>query len=389
LKNKLIKNSKRIFLIIVNSIKQTMGQFISLLLSFFVIHYYSKDLWGNFSSYFIYINICLLIASWGNKDFLIREFSKTPNKIAHLLYLLFNTRLILVLLLIVTTLTIYPLNESLFLIIWLLSCYISQSLEVFWIYKRDYFQSISIEFISFLGFMVLLYTKNDLNIFALIKFYSYYQITRTILYIIFYFKELKKIHFKINKTYLITAFPFFLLSFVGFLQSRTDFLMIIFFEKNENIAIYQVINTYFILIHALGTFMIFPFMKNLYRLNKKSMYSAQKLITTFAPYIVITCLIFLYLLIHFFYNFNLDFYYYIIGFFITLPPYFYAVKIIQLFKENKQKIVLKIGIKAILINSILTFILLFLNFGLKGALIGSAIAQIYTATQYLKLVNLE
>ena len=96
-----------------------------------------------------------------------------------------------------------------------------------------------------------------------------------------------------------------------------------------------------------------------------------------------------YLLIRFVYQFNLDIYYYFIGIFITFPPYLYAVRIIQLFKENKQNTVLFVGIKAIIINSLVSFLLLHFRFGLKGALLGSAVAQLFTAYQYLKMVRFE
>jgi hypothetical protein len=368
----------------INSVKQTMGQFISLLLSFFVIHYYTKNLWGSFASYFFFVNACLLISAWGNKEYLIREFSKAPNKMMANFYQLFNTRLLLLPLCFIVTFLFYDWQESMFIILWILGGYISQSLEVIWIYHRDYFRSIAVEIVSFGLLLALLYMHNNLLLFTLIQYYSYYQIIRALAYILLYYTDLKAINFEINPKYFAAALPFFVLGFVGFLQSRTDFLLVILFEKKENIAVYQVLNTYFILIHALGTFLIFPFMKNLYRVQLKTIQSMQNLMIMAAPFIVVCSLGMLYLILHFFYHFHLDFYYYLIGFFITFPPYLYAIKIIRLFRENRQSLVVRVGIEAIIINSLLTYLLLYFGFGLKGALIGAAMAQIYSAVQYLK-----
>ena len=383
------KHSSRIFSVVSNSAKQMSGQVISLLLSVYVVRFYSKLLWGDFVSCLLFVSIALLFVSWGNKDFLLRAFSKTPSKMTHDFYVVFNTRLVLFVPVIAVVLFAFPIQQSSYIMGWIAAGYVAQSLEVFWIYKRNYLSSIAIEVVSFLLLMLLLYFDQELQLAGLIKWYCCYQWFRSALYAGLSFKEIKNINFKIDWLFFGTAVSFFLLSASGFLQSRTDFLVITLFEKSENIAIYQVLNTYFILIHAIGTFIILPFMKNLYRLQVHSMEKIQRQLVFAAPFIVTLSLSILYLIIRFIYHFNLDFGYYLIGFFITFPPYLYAVKIIRLFRENRQKVVLSTSFKAIAINSFFSFALLHFGYGLKGALIGAAIAQIFTAFQYLKLTPFE
>ena len=84
------KNSARIFSVITNSVKQTIGQLMGLLLSVYVIHYYSKGLWGSFVPCLLYVSVALLVLGWGNKDYLLREFSKTPSEIAYRFYVVFQ-----------------------------------------------------------------------------------------------------------------------------------------------------------------------------------------------------------------------------------------------------------------------------------------------------------
>jgi len=365
------------------------GQVISLLLSVYVVRFYSKLLWGDFVPCLLFVSIALLFLSWGNKDFLMRAFSKTPAKMTHDFYVVFNTRLVLFLPVVAIVLFAFPVSQSSYIICWIAAGYVAQSLEVFWIYKRNYLSSIVIEIVSFSLLIVLLYFDQSLELTALIKWYCCYQLFRSVLYVWLSFSDIRNIHFKMDWLFFGAAVSFFLLSASGFLQSRTDFLVITLFEKPENIAIYQVLNTYFILIHAIGTFIILPFMKNLYRLQVHSMEKIQRQLVFAAPFIVTLSLAFLYLIIRFIYHFNLDFGYYLIGFFITFPPYLYAVRIIRLFRENRQKVVLITGLQAIAINSLFSFALLHVGYGLKGALIGAAIAQIFTAFQYLKLTPFE
>jgi hypothetical protein len=376
------KTFYRIKLVLVNILKQVLSQFLTVVLSVFIIKLYSTELWGEFSTYFLYVNLMVIVVNWGNKEFLIREFSKLPGKITENFYRLFNTRLILLAFAIGTALFVLPVKWFGFFSLWIISLYISQSLEVFWIYKRDYIISIVIEILSFSMFFLLLF-YNKMSVGPLIEFYSYYQLLRTILYVLIYYPDLKKIHFGVDKKYFVTASSFFLLSLVGFLQSRIDFVIITFFESVKNIAVYQIITAFFILIHALGTFLIFPYMKNIYRLERSSINAFQKFISLISPLVVMFSLCVLFLITKYIYKFDLDFHYYLLGFAITFPPYLYTVKILILFKENKQDFVLKTGIIAIVINSAISLLLLYFGYGLKGALIGSAIAQFFTAYQYL------
>jgi O-antigen/teichoic acid export membrane protein len=377
------KTFDRIKLVLANILKQVLSQILMLILSAFIFKLYSKELWGEFSTYFIYINIITVVISWGSKEFLIREFSKSPSKIVENFYLLFNTRLILLAIAIFATPFVFPIKWFGFFVLWISSLYISQALEVFWIYKRDYFKSILVEIVSFsLLLLVLFFDKITTE--KLIEYYSYYQFLRAILYIVVYYSDLKKIHFVVNKKYFLTAISFFLLSLVGFLQSRIDFVIITFFETDKNIAVYQIITTFFILIHALGTFLIFPYMKNIYRLQKNSVIAFQNFLSWTSPLIVCFSLLILFLITKFIFNLDLDFHYYLLGFLITFPPYLYTVKIVILYKENKQNFVLKTGIITILINSAISIVLLYFGYGLKGALIGSAIGHFFAAYQYLR-----
>jgi O-antigen/teichoic acid export membrane protein len=376
------KTFERIKLVLVNILKQVLNQILMLVLSVFIFKFYSKELWGEFSTYFIYINLISIATSWGNKEFLIREFSKAPGKIADNFYLIFNSRLVLLALGIIAAVIVFPTKSFWFFGLWISSLYVSQSLEVFWIYKRDYIKSIGVEILSFSMLLLFLF-YNQITSDVLVEYYAYYQLTRTVLYILIYYSDLKKIHFGYDKKYFFTAISFFLLTLVGFLQSRADFVIITFFESDKNIAIYQIITAFFILIHALGTFLIFPYMKNIYRLQKQSVHIFQRFISLVSPLIVCFCLAVLFLITKYIYKIELDYQYYLLGFAITFPPYLYTVKILILYKENKQDFVLRTGLIAIVINSMVSILLLYFGYGLKGALLGSAVAHLFTAYRYL------
>jgi hypothetical protein len=383
------KNSARVLSVLTHSVKQMTGQLLSLLLSVYVIHYSSRELWGGFVASLLYVSVSLLILSWGSKDFLLREFSKSPAKIATLFYTAFNTRLVLLLLSMALTFALFPISQSINLSVWILGGYIAQSLEVFWMYHRDYVYSVALEILAFLWLLLMLDYAGKLSAEILLKWYGCYQALRALLYVGLYRRILSQTHFTVDWQFFAATGSFFLLSLSGFLQSRADFVIIALYEKPNEVGIYQVLNTYFILIHAIGTFLILPFLKNIYRLQSASIDKIQRQLVWIAPFIVTASLVALHFILHFAYQITLDFWYYAIGFFITLPPYFYAVKIIRLFRDNRQQLVFWVGIKAIAINSGIAFVLLRQGFGLKGALFAAAVAQIFTAYQYLNIDAIE
>jgi O-antigen/teichoic acid export membrane protein len=194
--------------------------------------------------------------------------------------------------------------------------------------------------------------------------------------------EIKQPLFSTEPDYLKHAYVFFLLGIIGFLQSRIDFLIFTFFADASDVAVYQVISAYFILIHAVGTLIVLPFVKNIYRMTEHAVLLLQQRIVFAASILVLISLVFLYVLNTFIYHFDYSASVYLLGAAIVYPPYFYVIKIFQIYKYNQQKYVLQTGLIAILINSIIAVILLTLGKGITAVLIASAVAQIYTAWSY-------
>jgi len=383
------KNTARIFSVITHSAKQLTAQVLGLLLSVFVIHYYSQELWGGFVSKLLYVSVTLLVLRWGSKDYLLREFAKTPARIPQLFYIAFSTRLVLLLLSLCLTFLLFPSSQRGYLAVWIVAGYLAQSLEVFWMYHRDYLLAIGLEILAFLWLLMVLDYAGQLTPQILLEWYTWYQAFRAMLYVGLYRSILKQVHFTIDWHFFAVTSSFFLLSLSGFLQSRADFVVIALYEKPEQIGIYQVLNTYFILIHAMGHFILLPFLKNIYRLQLAAVDKIQRQLVWVAPFVVTASLTGLYLLLRLAYHITLDWWFYVIGFFITFPPYLYAVKILRLYRDNRQHLVFWVGLRAIAISSGLAFVLLRMGFGLKGALLASAVSQIYTAYQYLNIDSLE
>lgn len=380
---------KRTTLIVGNAIKQIAAQIINIIVSIIIIKKFDIAFWGQFAAYLVYISFLGIIVSWGNKEFLLRSFSEQPSKISKTFYDVFNARLLLILLAVIFSFILYAPITAIFLSLWITSIHISQSLESILNYKRNFLEALLIELLMFSILIIGLFSFEIKETNDLIIIYSIYHALRAVAFVILYRKELSSPKLSFDIVFLKLANSFFLLGMAGFLQSRADFIIIGFFESDKNIGTYQIINAYFILIHAIGTFLISPFVKNIYRLSHQAIVRLQGRILFFAPIIVLISMLIFYLLCTFIYHLQVSWYVYLIGIGIIFPPYFYAVKIFEIYKNNQQEFVLKTALVAISINTILSITLLNFQFGYLGALIAAATAQIFTAIQYYKFKTLK
>jgi O-antigen/teichoic acid export membrane protein len=89
-----------------------------------------------------------------------------------------------------------------------------------------------------------------------------------------------------------------------------------------------------------------------------------------------------FLLLHYGYNFNLTWDYYLYGTLFVIPIFWYLPYIILLYKHQKERQVMLINFVGAAINLAFTWYLI-QHFEAKGALIGSAIAQWFLLAIYL------
>lgn len=350
-----------------------------------VIHNSSKEIWGTFVSVLLYTLMALQIINWGNKEYLLREFSKTPSKIAITFSENLSTRFPLVILSIVVGLFLFPFSYCFWLTIWIFGRFLIHSIEALLVYEKEFTKSIFVELFSFLVFGILFcFFQSIIDTYLILVFYSSYQFLKGILY----FYILKK-HFLFNKfsfkvDYFKKSLPFFLLSILGFLASKIDVYIVSHFSNNVVIAEYQIINSMLVFVMSISAFVYSPFTKMIYRNNNNVILKTKTILAYLGLIIVPFSLVAIYLVIKFYLKTSLSFNFYLISFFYVYPSYIYGLDILNLFKQNKVNIIVFYLLLALLINSLLSAVFLYFNFGITGALFGSAVAQLVVLT-FLKL----
>lgn len=379
------KTTKRLYPIALNGFRTILNPLIAIAFSYIIVRFFSKEIWGKFVEYMLFFFIASVVTNWGNKTYLMRVFSQNPKNIIVDWQEFFLARISLCAIFAVTIFFLYPLHQIVFLILWLLCSFIYNSFLVIIYYNRDYIKSIFIEIAGFFALVIQLYfLKNNLNIDLLIRSYAICIVIKVMIAIIYYYKFLNFKEIKLNFSILKLSLPFFLLGISGFLQSKIDVYAYRIFYSGKLLGEYQIISGFFIFSQSVVMLLMFPYVKNIYRMSTNSINTLKKGIMIYGfilNAIIVTGISFTLL----FFEIRLSLFQLILGFLIGYPCYIYTIDILIYFKTFKEKTVISISVISLVINFVLSILFLYLGYNVTGVLTANAIAQIFALSCYLWL----
>jgi len=371
--------------ILLNGFRSILNPVYAIAFSYVIVTYFSKELWGNFVEYLLFFFIVSLISNWGSKTYLMRAFSQSPKNIVADWQELFLARLPICLVCVTIVPFIYELSIAISLSLWILSAYIYISFLPIVFYNRDYKRIIFIETIGFFALIIqLVFYKDALDLTLLIRSYAISIVIKVMACIIYYNSFLKFKHIRFNPKVLKLSFPFFLLGISGFLQSKIDIYAYSLFFEGKPLGEYQIISGFIIFSQSVVMLLMFPYIKNVYRMTSKSINSLKKNIAIYGFILNTIIMICIYIALLFF-DIELTLFQLILGFIIGYPCYIYTLDILIYFKTYKEKIVILISGISLTINFLLSIVFLYLNYNITGVLAANAIAQIFALSYYLWL----
>jgi O-antigen/teichoic acid export membrane protein len=377
------KTLKRIGLITNNTIRQVLISLFGMVIPFLVIHFSSKEIWGSFVSVLLFSLLAMQFINWGNKEYLLREFSGNPGKIGAVFSENLATRLPILALFSIVALFLFPLAFGFWITIWLVGRFWNHSVEALILYQKEFNKSMFIELLGFIGFSISFYTlKSEINIYSLLVIYSLYQFFRGLLYFLLFRKYFSFQHTAFKIDYFKSSLSFFLLSILGFFASKIDVYIIEGFGDKAITAEYQIINSLLVFVMSVVAFIYSPFAKMIYRNSESVIRKTQKTMAYLGLFIVPCSLLAIYFIIKFYLKTSLGIVFYFIAFLYVYPSYLYGLDIVNLFKQHKEKVVVRNLIIGVVINTFLSLLFLsmlyggFSQYGINAALLGSAIAQI-------------
>jgi len=375
---------KRLGLIVISSANTLVAPILNVAVSLLVVRLGSVEIWGEFVSVLIIVNLANHLIYWGNREYLLREYSRMPSGVSNIWQQNISSRLVLlapVLLLV----WFFPLslNSILYISLWIGASFLSQSFEALIIFYRKFTKSLLIEIIALIAILSGVFWRHEqLSTDTVITAFALGSTLKSILLTILFRKSvLKKLRYRFQKTELTASIPFLILGLTGMLQSRTDLYIVSGFLENSSVGRYQITINILIYLQTLAAFILQPFLKNIFRLPAEALYRLTARLTLLGCVILAITVPTVAFAIAALYQFELTLAQMVWAIFFVLPIYAYLPLIYKLYREEKTRRVVIINTLGILMNALLTFFLV-QKYHITGALAGSALAQTTMAIAY-------
>ncbi|CAN5422603.1 flippase [soil metagenome] len=381
---------QRIKLGLNNTVFGLSGTIFNFLFSILIVRMFSPSLWGQFTQSMLLLILFNLFTGWGNKDYLLREFSRNHH-LAVQWQTSFISRLVLFLPVIPLIYFITPDPvQSLLLLLWIFSNFITRSFDSVIVFERKFKEAIIIESAGFVMLLLSLFLFKELiSLNSIILLFVGSSALKSILYFIQFRRNLlHSLVGRFDAGHLRTCLPYFLPPFIGFLQARSDTFAIALQLSSKELGEYYVLLSLLSYCHATAVLAITPFLKNIYRINSVSFQKIKIKFTQVGLLWSVVCMVGIYGVITFVYHIQLPVYTYFIAWF-TLPPYFFYFLLMQdLLRQDKPSPIVIINLIAAALNFLISVILI-KYYGFTGGVISCAIMQWmllvgFSAARYLK-----
>jgi O-antigen/teichoic acid export membrane protein len=372
-----VKTRKRLGIIIQGVALNVSAPLFSLFISWMVIHMQNARLWGEFVKVQVWVLIAVQFFAYGNKDYLMRAFSKNPSRLDYCWSRSFFSRAILLLVCGAIFLSgSFGLPYKGWILTWVIVRFVYQSFDVLVLYNRRFYISMAAEAIGLLLlFVALAKPMAHPTLGMLLKVVVIADLLKAIFMLLVFQGSFNLSFFgKFNLGYFKGAFMFFLLGITALLSTRMDQLCVNYFMAPAAIARYQVFMTLCGFMQLGASLVLSPFIKNLFRLhedrfrNLSSKYHRAGILLAFGQVLVILALM------RWMFHFTFSPAMYGFAYLYILAFYFYYTEMIDYTKRNRQHIVVLIMLSCSCLNLFLTSMLIPV-FQLEGALLSGALSQ--------------
>ena len=250
-----------------NVLRSLLPPLVNFVAAYLVISSTSEARWGEVVNDLVIVGLTSSLLAWGNKEYVLRAFSREPSQVAAIWQGSFLARLPLLLAGIASLLLWYDPAEMLWPAVWLTALFLYQSLDVVVVYTRRFLSAILVELIV----LVLLVLALDqwvvgLTHMEIVYCFALAAVLRAGLLFAFHARSLLKKGKAQTKDFLKLAFPFLLIGLSGLLQSKTDLYIVNIRLDDAETGVYQVVINGLLYGQAFAGLVLSPYAKNLYRL---------------------------------------------------------------------------------------------------------------------------
>lgn len=374
------KRGRRLELIGVNSANSLLLPVFNTLVSILVVRLASAELWGEFVTVMLVVQLGTHLIAWGNREFLLRAFSREPARLAAAWQSSLLTRALLFLpYAALVLLAQWPIGRAAAVLVWSAAFVIYQSHEAVIVYRRAFGFSLVVESIGFGGLLTAIaVTPPTLTADQLIVFFAAMYVFKAAA-LLWHFRsttlnDAVGAGRRINLHYFGQALPFLLVGLAGLVHSRIDLYSVSALLPPADVGRYEIFSGFLLYGQAAASFILLPFVRSLYRLNYAAIMQIARRLFTVGALVLVPFLAVVAGLLRVIYHFDFAPVFYVFGGLYILPMYFYAPIIYALYKGNRPSTVLAINVAGLTLKLALNLILL-PRLGLLGAVISVGAVQ--------------
>ncbi len=351
------------------------------IISLIVIRFSSDVIWGKFVPFLIGIEFALTILNWGQKTYLVRSFSLESFNIFNSWSISFWSRLILFIpVLVLLGFMPYSIEIIAYCTVWMCIRYFTNSIEPVIQYSRKYVTSIISEVLALVVAVIILLLFQEITLTLLFKAMLISNLSKAlVLATILPQGELNLPKWKEIKSFLISAFPFFLLGLVGLLQSKVDLYVVSWLMPETQVAFYQVLVGFLIILQTSAFVIIGPFQKNIYRMSSGSLRQVKHKFLGLGIVIVSCGSIVAIIILKWLYLFKVSYFLAPMIVLYVLPTFWYMVESQVLIKHNHLYYLSAAAVLSTMLGAIIIYFTI-PSYGVVGALTGGIISRLVFMT---------
>ncbi len=381
-----LKILRRAKYIVLNGFSRALQPISTFLVSFLIIRFTSVDFWGQIVYLLLIFEFGFNLVNWGNRLYLIREFSLRPDQMrsAWLQSMLSRGPLLALFLLLVAFLE-YDTSILIWLGLWATARFGFQSFEPLVTFEKDFgFAALNDLAGLVLIIVPIIFLKDQLDLELIVQVYSIATIFKCAIILVryrhFWGQALTSSGWSTFSApgqigpWLFAALPFMFLSLSGMLQQRTDLYCVALILEAQEVGRYQVFTNFLAFSQLVASLFLSPFARNIYRLKYESLRKLERNFIFAGIGITLLCLWFTYMFMKHLYNFEFSLMLYILGYLYVFLFYVYLIRNFEYGRHKRQNLVAAYSLAGGIAN-LLGSLALTPIYGLEGALLAGIFSQ--------------
>lgn len=336
----LSKAAGRLPLVSHNFLYSLLPSLFSVLVSYVVVRMKGPAIWGEYVYISVVLSSMVLVAQWGQRYALLRDFSFNPAGMTSQWYASVFPRLGLLSVAIVVNFLVFEGDIALFSAGWLLLLWASRMVEVFYVYQKRFRSLLIAEVVYWLATCaVMAASYHDLSLRILL----WAALAGTGLKVLVLYWHIRHIIFPIppfkpDWNFITRSFPFFTLVLTGLLEARVDFFCISLWLGKEALGKYSVLFNLLLLLKNLPSFILEPFTKNLYRSNRKVFDKINAQLSIAGLAITVIGVLTIRLVYEWGYQLHYSWIFYGMAMLYVWPRFLFAIDMYRLFQRKKEQV---------------------------------------------------